>query len=348
VGKKNVKSIEDATLCILTDSNGYAVLVVATDYADEGSSFIAYVTDGKAELYNRSLGDGHFVYKMGETTPTTVWTGKGTFDYENTGLYSFKLDANGIITEMKYLLQDLTKDGDYSMTKPALIDRVAIKADELGTSFQAYGYSGLKEDKTAEDFGYSFTAGAAIKDYNVTDDTKVILVTKTAMDGTAVLEEGSMADVKADSIAFVKYTAIGRIYNADVIYVFVNTGFAPTPVAPKYTFAVKKVTMDTENGATIVLTLLRDGKPVVGTNPVSKCNVTIFNKNNVEVYASTLDDENLTAEGSDDGSDITITVNNTLTEGAEYRAVIDLVVGKTKVSGTVATAYYEAQTTTAQ
>ena len=337
VGKKNVKSIEDATLCILTDSNGYAVLVVASDYADEGSSFVAFVTDGKAELYNRSLGDGHFVYKMGETTPTTVWTGAGKFNYENTGLYSFKLDSYGIITEMKYLLQDLTKDGNVSINSPK-VDRVAIKADELGTSFQAYGYSDLKEDKTAEDFGYSFKAGAAIKDYNVTDDTKVILVTKTAMDGTAVLEEGSMADVKADSIAFVKYTAVGRIYNADVIYVFVNTGFTPV-VVDEYKLVIDDATMDSDKGPEIIVSLTKNGQDHYKISQVNSCTVKVYNADTGKEVRST----NVQVQNNSENNTLVITADTQLTQGDNYYAVVTLNVGKKQITAVLTTPELEAQ-----
>ena len=130
-----------------------------------------------------------------------------------------------------------------------------------------------------------------------------------------------------------------------VVEIFIASPEDPAPVtpAPKYNFVVKSVKMDSENGAEIVLSLLRDGQPVKGTTPVHECNVVIYNAEGVQVYASTLGSDDLSAEGSADDT-VTIKALHTLTAGQKYRAVVDLVVGNTKVSGSVATNFYEAQT----
>ena len=266
VGKNNVPSVKEADICVLTDTKGYATLVVVSAYEDASNKFIAYVTDDKAEQIIAKEGPAFDVYKLGETAATRLIDTDDYFDdrYQGTGLYGFEVDSDGYILNMRYLLPDLQASSSGNIQTygqwDADVNRMAVKAAELGSSFQVYSYSSLQEAPEMP-LGYTFhTNSFAAKDFSTTADTKVIFVTKTALDGTASLSEGTMADVDDDAVVFVSYTKKGtNNYVADVIYVFENTGFTPV-VVNKYAANVESYTADTETGFDIVLGVTKNGR----------------------------------------------------------------------------------------
>lgn len=221
VGKDNVPTITKATLCILTDESDYATLVVASNYDLDSNTFLAYVTDNDKDATN-SKGDGYYVYKLGETTATMVYA-KTAADWkysstEQTGLYEFTVNADNQITGMNAVLCDLHCTGQYEVPTEDL-ERAAVKAAVQDGSFQAQGYSAVTLDAN-NDNGYTVTAFGTVKDFNVTDATTYIVVTKNALTGSdATLAAGTAADVTAGSVVLVDYTVSGNKYTADIVYI---------------------------------------------------------------------------------------------------------------------------------
>ena len=231
VGKDAVPSIANANLCILTDKSGYASLVVAYEYDLASNTFLAYVTDADQDVYNNPNGAGYYVYKLGETTATTVYdnTNKWTAGYtHNTGVYEFTVNADGQITSMSPKVCDLHCTSDYAGFDG--LYRAAVKEAVQNGSFQTQGYSSLTVDAT-KDAGYTFTAGSALVDFNVTNDTTYIVVTKTGTGTDATLAAGTAADVTAGSVVLVDYTVSGNKYTADIVYILkvADDGTNPNP-----------------------------------------------------------------------------------------------------------------------
>ena len=238
-GKNNVPSVRNADLCIMTDANGYATLVVIKGQLSS-NTFYAYVTekDANGRFFSDTKGWQYTIYKAGETTPTTIYGAKNTLaqmmpagtTWHGTGLYEFVVNSNGqidTVTSVNPVLCD-THCG-FSWTNVSNWDRVAVKAVVNGESFQAQGYSAITA-ATAEDAdnGYSVTAAAKVRDYNVITEgdnaTKFVVVTKANANSDAVLTAGTMDDLTKNSIVLVNYTATAADngqtnYTAKTVYI---------------------------------------------------------------------------------------------------------------------------------
>ena len=260
VGKNAVPSLTGADLCILTNTSGYATLVVVNDYELAANTFLAYVTDNQQDTWGNPLGDGYYVYKLGETTGTLLFddndsTKDWNYAADGTGLYQFTVNANNQIQSMTIIACDLHCGQSATNIGSLNLDRLAIKAGVSGNSFQAYSYAnGIIADNS--DNGYhAYTVGTtALKDFNVTADTQYIVVTKNAYNGaTATLRTGTASDLTPGSVILVDYTSVTSngttIYNADTVYVLRIADDGTNPDADPTTGTVNyTVTMYWNNG----------------------------------------------------------------------------------------------------
>ena len=212
-GKNNVPSIRNANLCIKTDGNGYATLVVINGTLS-ANTFYAYVTENEmnGRFFSSTKGWQYTVYKVGELTTTTIWGNEATLNAmlpqgekdHSTGLYKFVVNSNSQIESVEAVLCDLHCQS--SWTNVPGWDRSAVKAAISGNSFQTSGYTDRVLDKD-NDNGYAVSGtNTAIRDYNVTDETKYIVVTKSSFTSDASLKEGSYADLLDGSIVLVNYS----------------------------------------------------------------------------------------------------------------------------------------------
>ena len=103
-GKAAVPAMENATVCYLKATNGYASVVVVTDYKLATNTFIAYVK-ATPKTNDGMYVDGNWyyayeAYKLGETTSTTIYAATGIgdtlFNGHNDGFYKISVDSNGI------------------------------------------------------------------------------------------------------------------------------------------------------------------------------------------------------------------------------------------------------------
>ena len=165
-------------------------------------------------FFSSTKGWQYTVYKVGELTTTTIWGDKATLDEmlkeeaqkkHSTGLYKFVVNSNSQIESVEAVLCDLHCQN--SWTSVSGWDRSAVKAAISGNSFQTSGYTDRVLDKD-NDNGYAVSGtNTAIKDYNVTEATKYIVVTKSSFTSDASLKEGSYADLLDGSIVLVNYSA---------------------------------------------------------------------------------------------------------------------------------------------
>ena len=237
-GKDNVPSVTGANLCVLTNTNGYATLVVVSDYTLAANTFYAYVTNNAQDGWYKDpvKGYAYTIYKAGETTPTTVyaanqsdWTYNTTHE---TGLYSFTVNADNQITSMSCVICDLHCTASLANIMTGW-DRSSVKAGVLDGSFQTIGYSAVVLDKD-NDNGYKVTTTSAVKDFNVTDETKYVVVTKNALTGSsAVLTAGDKGDLTAGSVVLVNYTTVGTKYTAKTVYILKVADNGQNPDADK-------------------------------------------------------------------------------------------------------------------
>ena len=251
VGKDAVPSL-NGDLCILTDKNQYATLVVVNNPVLATNTFLAYVTDDDQDVFNSSNGAGYYVYKLGETTATTVYDKSGSDwhynDTHQTGLYTFTVNAQNQITNMQAAVCDLHCNGQYVYDNQ--IQRAAVKAGVQDGSFQTEGYTSVALDAT-NDNGYKVSVSGTVMDFNVTDATTYIVVTNNALTGSdATLAAGTAADVTAGSVVLVDYTTSGGKLTADTVYILkvADNGTNPNP-----------------NPGTSTLTLALNGKKVEPT-----------------------------------------------------------------------------------
>ena len=269
---------------------------------------------------------GQWTVSLGETDATVVYGAMYLEKYVDTGLYEFTLNAKGIITDMVYISRDLNKATSAVAAEGYDIDRVALKEDELGTSFQTYEYTGLAE--ADNDFGYKFDEGAAAKDFNRLDDTKIIRVYKAGMNGDVVLlEEGNVYDLAKGAVVIVAYDVLGTYkFNANVIYVLYNNG-VPAEAEKDVELVLDKTTMDSEKGPEIVVSLYdEDGNAYTPKKAITDKDVKIKIINDdtdTEVHSTAV-------EAKLEGNELTITANTKLSQGSRYYARLTI-----KIDGVV-------------
>lgn len=255
-GKDKVPSVTGANLCVLTNTNGYATLVVVSDYTLAANTFYAYVTNNAQDGWYKDpvKGYAYTIYKAGETTPTTVyaanqsdWTYNATHE---TGLYSFTVNADNQIASMTCVICDLHCTSSLANIMTGW-DRSSVKAGVLDGSFQTIGYSAVVLDKD-NDNGYKVTTTTAVKDFNVTDETKYVVVTKNALTGSsAVLTAGDKGDLTAGSVVLVNYTTVGTKYTAKTVYILKVTGNGVNNPALTYTISGTPVVAGTTGNITV-------------------------------------------------------------------------------------------------
>ena len=140
VGKENVPSMTGATVCYITEGN-YATFVVVTDYDLASNTFNAYVdADATYAGYQTKLGYAFNVYKVGETTPTTVYYGEMSLPLYNDnaplnnrdGVYTFTVNEDNQIVDAQ---------GPWSSTNTDIKVDLAVATDFTGHTPDVNGYT---------------------------------------------------------------------------------------------------------------------------------------------------------------------------------------------------------------
>ena len=140
VGKENVPSMTGATVCYITEGN-YATFVVVTHYDLASNTFNAYVDANAADAgYQTKLGYAFNVYKVGETTPTTVYYGQKSLPLYNDndllnnrdGVYTFTVNEDNQIVDAQ---------GPWSSANTDIKVDLAVATDFTGHTPDVNGYT---------------------------------------------------------------------------------------------------------------------------------------------------------------------------------------------------------------
>lgn len=227
-----------AEICYLTNDGGYATVVLVTKYTLASNTFVAYVpTETTARQsgttwYNGVYSDyyAYDVYKLGETTTTTIYSKDADlfkFNQTNTlgdrdGFYDITVNAEGVVTYSQRFIATYAYDTVTNVTTAHgeyLWDRAWVTTDLIGGSLQTADKNGT----------------TANKDFSV-DATKYLKVEKdTLPTGTTstVISEASAADMVQGTKVIVAYT--DKANNpAAYVYVIDTEGSAVTPTQSKY------------------------------------------------------------------------------------------------------------------
>ena len=245
VGKDNVPSMKDAGICYLVGEDGFLSVVVVYKSSDLNNTFLAYVTDGTVDSKKGGL-KGYEVYKLGETTPTTVYDSSRIFSTaftaHATGLYLIEVNSDNEIVRMQGSGCDSVSCTtcntswagssalDYS------IDRMLAASGATTGSLMTYNYNADGDQTTAN------------KDFIVNDNTVYVKATVDAGDKVAELAEATASDVEKGDIVLVLYTteATSAGVNkttASYVYIIKADEIIDNPVAPvTYTVDTDKVT----------------------------------------------------------------------------------------------------------
>ena len=240
VGKNNVPSMTNATICYLTNAAGYATVVLVTNYTLAANTFVAYVPTETTAYQNTNWYQGVYngkyaydVYKLGETTPTTIYSadadlfgGATAGTAAKDGFYEIKVDANMVVanktTDVTHFMGTYDTDtmGTAAGTHAGYTwDRAWVKTNLIGNSLQTADKAGTTPNK----------------DFFV-DDAKYFKVEKVTLPmGNTItyVTEGSAADMVAGTKVIVAYTNVAN-NPAAYVYAILSEGEAVNPAQDKY------------------------------------------------------------------------------------------------------------------
>ena len=244
VGKNNVPSLTDATICYLT-SGGYATVVVVTDYALASNSFMAYVSDNGYTGYVNNLGYEYVVWKT-DGTPTYVYSNNNALISKGEdGLYWLTVSNSGFVTSQVDVMgtsSNSTKT-ESNMRDGLLWDRAFAKTALVGNSL-------IVSDKDGDQFADYFVDTA--KYYLVSDNGVATTVTETTYAAIA----GFGVDGTRGSKLFIGYTMVGGYKHAQSVFVFANSNEdINNPVTP-----ANVTSIDAKADKSVYLTLSADAK----------------------------------------------------------------------------------------
>lgn len=200
VGKDNVPNLTEATVCYLTNGT-YATTVLVTEYKLAANTFLAYTEATSSNTYVAGKGYAFTVYKIGETTPTTVYYATSDFDttYDLAGIFEFTVNGSNVASAVVAKAYDAN---DYD-------------ALTIGT-------------KKYENAKVTALKGLTL----ITDDAKFwmnnakyITLTYTTS-GTAPLAvaEAAITDIAVNDQVIVVYTGSGELQFAEYVYILKADG----------------------------------------------------------------------------------------------------------------------------
>ena len=243
VGKNNVPSLTNATICYLT-SGGYATVVVVTDYTLASNSFMAYVSDNGYTGYVNGLGYEYVVWKTDGTATYVYSNSDSLINKGEDGLYWLTVSNSGILTSQVNVMgasSNSTKT-ESNMRDGLLWDRAFAKTALVGNSL-------IVSDKDGDQFADYFVDTA--KYYLVSDNGVTTTVTETtyaAIAGFGVNTRGSKL--------FIGYTMVGGYKHAQSVFIFANSSEdINNPVTP-----ANVTSIDAKADKSVYLTLSADAK----------------------------------------------------------------------------------------
>ncbi len=247
VGKNNVPSMTNATICYLT-SGGYATVVLVTEYTVAANTFVAYVSDNAYTGRVTGLGNEYVVWKA-DGTATYVYSNDSTLlNGKPEGFYTLEVANNGVGASFK---EASTFMGAFGVND--------VEAGTYaGPTVDGYSWDRAFVDSLAGNSLRATTAGdAQFADYFV-DNAKYFVINKTAGNGVnyTTVTETTSASVAENQKIIVAYTMVGGVKHAQYVYICTTIGEdINNPVTP-----ANVTSITAKDDGSVYLTLSADAK----------------------------------------------------------------------------------------
>ena len=247
VGKNNVPSMTNATICYLT-SGGYATVVLVTEYTVAANPFVAYVSDNAYTGRVTGLGNEYVVWKA-DGTATYVYSNDSTLlNGKPEGFYTLEVANNGVVASFK---EASTFMGAFGVND--------VEAGTYaGPTVDGYSWDRAFVDSLAGNSLRATTAGdAQFADYFV-DNAKYFVINKTAGNGVnyTTVTETTSASVAENQKIIVAYTMVGGVKHAQYVYICTTIGEdINNPVTP-----ANVTSITAKDDGSVYLTLSADAK----------------------------------------------------------------------------------------
>ena len=247
VGKNNVPSMTNATICYLT-SGGYATVVLVTEYTVAANTFVAYVSDNAYTGRVTGLGNEYVVWKA-DGTATYVYSNDSTLlNGKPEGFYTLEVANNGVVASFK---EASTFMGAFGVND--------VEAGTYaGPTVDGYSWDRAFVDSLAGNSLRATTAGdAQFADYFV-DNAKYFVINKTAGNGVnyTTVTETTSASVAENQKIIVAYTMVGGVKHAQYVYICTTIGEdINNPVTP-----ANVTSITAKDDGSVYLTLSADAK----------------------------------------------------------------------------------------
>lgn len=247
VGKNNVPSMTNATICYLT-SGGYATVVLVTEYTVAANTFVAYVSDNAYTGRVTGLGNEYVVWKA-DGTATYVYSNDSTLlNGKPEGFYTLEVANNGVVARFK---EASTFMGAFGVND--------VEAGTYaGPTVDGYSWDRAFVDSLAGNSLRATTAGdAQFADYFV-DNAKYFVINKTAGNGVnyTTVTETTSASVAENQKIIVAYTMVGGVKHAQYVYICTTIGEdINNPVTP-----ANVTSITAKDDGSVYLTLSADAK----------------------------------------------------------------------------------------
>lgn len=247
VGKNNVPSMTNATICYLT-SGGYATVVLVTEYTVAANTFVAYVSDNAYTGRVTGLGNEYVVWKA-DGTATYVYAATNTLlEGKPEGWYTLTVANNGLVTAW----------GEASTFMGAFGAGDVEAGTYAGPTVDGYSWDRAFVDSLAGNSLRATTAGdAQFADYFV-DNAKYFVINKTAGNGVnyTTVTETTSASVAENQKIIVAYTMVGGVKHAQYVYICTTIGEdINNPVTP-----ANVTSITAKDDGSVYLTLSADAK----------------------------------------------------------------------------------------
>ena len=246
VGKNNVPSMTNATICYLT-SGGYATVVLVTEYTVAANTFVAYVSDNAYTGRVTGLGNEYVVWKA-DGTATYVYAATNTLlEGKPEGWYTLTVANNGLVTAWGEASTFMGAFGAGDLTAGTYTGPAGGFSWDRAYVGSLSGNSLIATDVNDAQFA----------DYFV-DNAKYFVINKTVGNGVnyTTVTETTSASVAENQKIIVAYTMVGGVKHAQYVYICTTIGEdINNPVTP-----ANVTSITAKDDGSVYLTLSADAK----------------------------------------------------------------------------------------
>ncbi len=235
VGKENVPSMRNATVCYVTAGN-YASLVVVTSARLDSNTFDAYVdVDASHNGYVSGLGYRFTVYKEGSTEPTYVYYGLSslpltysgsTYTYNRDGIFTFTVNNRNQLVDANGLAYGETGVGTISAPL-VVVNNVSLATGAETTDCTGTSYIWNRTYVKSNDGNTMYVSADNTNTYWVDNATYIVASYDTNGNLLGLTTAQSYTEISwANTEVLVAYQRAGAVKQAAYVYVIDQAGAA--------------------------------------------------------------------------------------------------------------------------